>query len=229
MCWHLNAHHFGVLAGFPFGAQNWVGHVPSTWAQQISGQGYDLPDHPLTRDELIDLCQPNNERTNQEVFLAVMSWGGMQRNHGRAAWNSANIWLPIVQNLRAGELDSIKAYQQFLDANIPGLAPAYFTKLIFFCSPNHDGYIMDQWTGKSINLLFQNPNGAHPIHIQSSWVTRRNTSETYACFCQLIDELAQHMNCTPAQAEMKLFSNGANRGQQRGPWRQYVIDNYHHL
>ena len=41
----------------------------------------------------------------------------------------------------------------FTNTAIPGLGPAYFIKLIYFFKPETDVFIIDQWTGKAINLL----------------------------------------------------------------------------
>ena len=99
-----------------------------------------------------------------------MAWGGMKYDHGLAAWACRDRWLGIVKDLRAGTLSRQEAYarfRQFRAGNSgSGMGPAYYTKLIFFARPRADndscgtvGYIMDQWTSLSINLLFDTGNG----------------------------------------------------------------------
>jgi hypothetical protein len=97
------------------------------------------------------------------------------------------------------------------------MGPAYFTKLIFFLRPDLNGYIMDQWLARSINLLFPQ---AGPIRLSNTVVTDRNTADDYERFCSHVEHVARELGITPAEAEERMFSNG---GRSKGRWRQYVI------
>jgi hypothetical protein len=100
------------------------------------------------------------------------------------------------------------------------MGPAYFTKLICFVNPNLKGYIMDQWTAKSINLIFDNKIVALN---NSGHVTDRNNAAIYEDFCLKIEYLADLLNLKPIDLEENLFSNG---GVNKGKWRQFVVDNW---
>jgi hypothetical protein len=98
------------------------------------------------------------------------------------------------------------------------MGPAYFTKLIFFLDPKHDGYIMDKWTATSVNLLW------NPWLIKLSaeyYVTDRNTEIEYEKFCQVIERIATELNLSPVIVEERLFSSG---GRKSHPWRRHVKD-----
>lgn len=111
------------------------------------------------------------------------------------------------------------------------MGPAYFTKLIYFLNQNDDipGFIMDQWTAASVNLLFEDSvvltrfseftfkNGRK---ISFETVTDQNTQENYKKFCECILELAKRLNESPDNVEEKLFSEGRGKGE----WRQYVVN-----
>ncbi len=79
---------------------------------------------------------------------------------------------------------------------------------------------MDQWVGKSVNLL----EGDDIVFISNnSWVNDNNDAETYEVFCSLIDDLSDALNCSGFEAEKQIFSIG---GRQKGKWRKYLIENY---
>ena len=96
--------------------------------------------------------------------------------------------------------------------------------LIFFFSEHDDRYIMDQWTAKSINYLWDAPivpmSGDMPDATQC-------TGEIYERFCGCIDELAQiatrqrneDRSWTGEQIEQRLFSVG---GRRPGAFRRAI-------
>lgn len=96
----------------------------------------------------------------------------------------------------------------------------------------HDGYIMDQWTSLSVNLLFSR--SAHPIvdlttakfkGRRTDTVSDRNSADDYEAFCLCIDELAENLGIQgPAKAEEWIFSKG---GRHPAPWRSHVLANRH--
>ena len=132
----------------------------------------------------------NNDNLN--VLVAILSWGGMRRDHGRLLFNNLEFVLELVNNLRIGIYPTRQiAYSTFQEhranGSLPGLGIGYFTKLICFLSPNLNGYIMDQWVGKSINLL----TGQNIVSITgNNWVNDNNNADTYEIFCTHIDNLA---------------------------------------
>jgi hypothetical protein len=102
-----------------------------------------------------------------------------------------------------------------------GIGPAYFTKLIFFANPRHDGYIMDQWTSRSVNFLLERS----PIVKMrtKNHVDPRNDEAAYERFCCAVEALSDLLiNRSPEETEQCLFSTG---GRQPHPWRRYLLEN----
>ena len=77
---------------------------------------------------------------------------------------------------------------------------------------------MDQWTAKSVNLIFS------PSIKLSKYgqVMDSNLSAVYEDFCLKIEELAVILKTTPINAEEIIFSHG---GKIKGEWREYIIKN----
>jgi hypothetical protein len=216
--------------------QQWVGHNPMTWASWIRDNGGDvdkiilesLPDRRINRQELLDLIN-DQKRSIELLALSILAWGGMNRNHGLALLASKAHWLQICNSIATGNICRDEAYRLFQSLReeglLSGMGPAYFTKLIYFLHPCHNGYIMDQWTASSINILINqnliNVTNAH--HVQDS-----NTPVIYEKFCCIIEDLAMEinertgLNLGAAEVEERLFSVG---GRQKHHWRQYVIHN----
>ncbi|MPR11501.1 hypothetical protein FS320_26650 [Microvirga tunisiensis] len=113
-----------------------------------------------------------------------------------------------------------EAYGLFESTPIAGLGPAYFTKLIFFLLQSNDGYILDQWTGKSVSILFE------PCFIafdHSGYVARRNSAHVYERYCRNVEALAERLDLAASRTEELLFSRG---GRPKHPWRHYVVQNW---
>lgn len=200
----------------------WVGKNANRWANKVSpglGSRFRLKAGQFSRDELRRFCGRRNTSA-AACFLAVMAWGGMRLDHARAAWLTRNHWLPTLSAIRSGRLSRQACYAKFSKlrrmGRIPGVGPAYFTKLIFFTRPQEDGYIMDQWTGKSINLLV----APAIVHLSKpGYVTDSNGACDYEKFCVAVDMLASQLSIAGSEAEERLFSIG---GRIPGAWRAYV-------
>jgi hypothetical protein len=221
----MNELHLNHLSQNCNNEQGYVGNNSLNWAKYVlPDNNFDNKlDRKLDRYELFEYCQdPNNNNLN--VLVAILSWGGMRRDHGKLLFKEPVFALDLVNNLRIGTYQTrhiaFSAFQKNrTEGKLPGLGIGYFTKLICFLSPNLNGYIMDQWVGKSINLL----TGQNVVNITSnSWVNDNNNADTYEVFCTYIDNLALLLNCTGYEAEKRIFSVG--RGQ--GDWRKYLIEHY---
>lgn len=212
----------------------WIGHIPSDWTSWINANGgavdadiaNHLPNKRLNRKDLIEFIN-DKQKPTEACAISTVAWGGMKRTHGAMLLAKKNHWLPICEKLRAGEINRSRAYCLFMklreDAHLNGMGPAYFTKLIFFLHPDHDGYIMDQWTASSINILFE----PRLVNLtRTHYVTDNNTPEIYENFCSIIENLADKIGLSADQVEEKLFSRG---GQNIHPWRKYVRYNRNHL
>jgi hypothetical protein len=221
----LNSH-LSVLKNIPPTSQGPIGSNARNWAlsalpkRQEPGNGLD---RKFTRQDLFEYCADSRTK-NIDTLLAILAWGGMRRDHGRKLFQDCNQLSALVGKIRHNEIKSRKqvfAELQRLrnDREIPGLGIGYFTKLICFLDRKLQGYIMDQWTSKSINLL----TGQDIVKISpGGWVTDANGPETYETFCSHIDQLATALECTGLEAEERIFS----KGRGKGAWRNYLKRNY---
>lgn len=173
----------------------------------------------------------------QSCCVATLAWGGMNRNHGVSLMASAAEWLDLSEEIRNGLYSRREAYDRFRELRhrklLQGMGPAYFTKLIFFLSPEAEngGLIMDQWTSASVNLLSgQEIVKMHRSRIKQKTVERvfetvadTNTSENYERYCQFVELLSgpARLNLAPHRVEEILFSSGRGKGS----WRNYVVKN----
>lgn len=81
---------------------------------------------------------------------------------------------------------------------------------------------MDQWTGKSINLLMNAIEGEGvALDPRTGLVIRTNPDATYEWFCRSVEEIGDLLGCNYLQAEEYIFSNG---GRNKGAWRKYVYE-----
>ena len=210
-------------------AEQWVGNNINNWwgwvKQNIEKEfpNGSLPDSKLTRNQLKKLCCKDSGHADWECLAAVMAWGGQNRKHGVTLFNRFDEIQPIIHNMRCGVLSFQDAYSEFYKVwakpeNL-GMGAAYFTKLIFFCEPSHKGYIMDQWTSKSINLL----SGEKFVHLISGHVSKNNTMDTYKRFCALTESIGKNLGHTGEEIEIAMFSKG---GQKKWKWRDYVVKEY---
>lgn len=230
----LNERHFRMLDDIRSEGCGWpASRIPKNWAERVDAAASVrdmLPTATHDRETLKAFCaEPSN--VPEACFAAVMAWGGMKYGHGRSIWEHRSAWRGIVARLRDNNLSRAESYDAFrrFRAENPrcGMGPAYYTKLIFFCRPGHDGYIMDQWTSLAVNLLFSARNT--PVvdmtttvfkRTRSDTVSDRNTAENYEIFCQCVEYLAERLGVEkPADVEEWLFSKG---GRPPAPWRRYV-------
>jgi hypothetical protein len=204
--------------------QSWVGsNVRSWWDYVTNKTPCTLPEQKVTRSDLKRICGQDSGFLDRECLAAVMAWGGQNRKHGQTLFKRLAEVEPIVSGLRRNRLNRWDAYQAFDDiwksGEALGMGAAYFTKLIFFCEPANRGYIMDQWTSKSVNLIFND----EIVQLQQGYVSKRNTAENYRNFCAAVEELAKRLNLSGEDAEVAIFSKG---GRNKGLWRKYVVENY---
>jgi hypothetical protein len=128
--------------------------------------------------------------------------------------------VPKLTALRAGGLTRQAAYDQFLGPQaVPGLGPAYFTKLLYFFSPQPNFYIMDQWTGKSVDLM----TGHYVVRLSGHAVSNLNKCGNYQAYCEEIDAMSTLLGVTGEQAEEMMMSKG---GRRPWPWRAHLRANW---
>lgn len=219
----------------------WAGAAPYDWAESVQtglGSIYGLSKTPLSRSALRALWT-NPAVSVETCFLSTMAWGGMQRGNGRRIWRARINCLAICADVRAGLHTPASGFQAFSmlrsTKRLPGLGPAYFTKILFFAPPVQDGYILDQWTARSMHLL--SGQGTYPAvrkdYSSAAKAKRLNapamlrvvvddkvTSADYVDYCNQVDGLAAGLGWHAHQVEERLFSSG---GRNPHPWRAQVM------
>lgn len=210
--------------------------IPRVWAESIGiteedlmefeiGMA-DLPDTKLSRYQVRDICRAPG--THVLIgYICAMAWGaqgvGPTSRHAISAWAARAALIPALEEIKAGGLALDQAYKLFCgDGVVTGLGVSYFTKLIFFFMPEMNGYIVDQWTAKSINYL----TGRDVVIIDDEAPTRRNTEVHYAQYRAMVDALVEELRAvgqhnTGEEVEQRLFSSGG-KGDAVGAWRAII-------
>jgi hypothetical protein len=212
-----------------------------SWIESLGlGTGYDPPGieghaSKPNREALFRMVTDRQQDT-MALCATILAWGGMHVRHGRDLFRAGVKWREIAETVRLGGLSRMEAYALFhqlrIEGSLPGMGPAFFTKLVFFLrgsAVTDPGYIMDQWTGCSVNILAGDPcpvlmNGTHawisPMTFRSDFqVSDQNDAGRYQQFCTTIDDIAEAVGLERIDAELLLMSQG--RG--RGAWRQHVL------
>ncbi len=206
-----------------------------SWVIASSNLEWDASNLPIDvgRQELREMVASPNVNTI-DCCASILAWGGMNRMHGSRLFKCESDWISFSERIRSGSIRRSEAYDTFAglrrSGKLSGMGPAYFTKLIFFLMPESTirGYIMDQWTARSVNLLSGKNlvrTKRHAIQFNGKLrtfetVCDENTSWNYENFCVYVEELSQHsaINLPPEDLEQCLFSNGRGKGR----WRSYV-------
>jgi len=215
---------------------------------KIFGEIETFPEKPLSKPELRDFISGDHNLLQKVV--AIFAWGGMKVHHCASLLKTYHSdWERIASKMASGQLSRFDAYEQFhqarLNGKLKGMGPAYFTKLIFFLEQSHTGYIMDQWTARSMNLL--RASNENEIVLVKNYSKRgkdgslpplgyrvdpkKNDVNIYRAFCEDLEALAEVINpeLPPIErnleTEMLIFSKGQNGKEERGDWRKYVIEN----
>lgn len=228
--------HLEVLKETSVSTENWAGYKIRQYVESVKPQ---LEENQLLNSVDFDSF-PLNEMNRQDVFkfvqdaknsslscaLSIFAWGAMRRSNARQVIYHSKNWLPVIERLRENPLKRDAVYDMFAELRslgAKGMGPAYFTKLIYFLGRNETsrGYIMDQWTARSINLLC----GLDLIHLSKfqsfQFVNDKNNGAVYEKFCACVEGLAQQLDVKPDEAELLIFSEG----RSRGAWRTYVKEN----
>ncbi|MFM0527342.1 hypothetical protein PQR11_20470 [Paraburkholderia strydomiana] len=224
MPYRLQQKHWTAFATVPFVEQGVFGRKPCDWAMGFGIDSLDgsLPTQVLTRAQVREECQ-NPAKSVLHGYICVMAWGlqgaAGRRSHVVAAWANRVEIARRLSLLKAGGYSRRQAYELFATDPIPGLGPSYFTKLIFFFRPEAEiGYIMDQWSGKSINLI----TGHHVVRMYGDSPAATNTAENFDSYCRVIDFLANQTGNSGDELEQRLFSQNGLHRRPRGAWRDHV-------
>ena len=193
--------------------------LPRVWRE------IDL-EKPLNRQNIFDLCK-DEQVSNALVLSAIFAWGGMRMDHAALLFskNSWPVLNEIVDVLRTNKsLTAFEVYQLFYQkrksGQLKGLGIAYFTKVIYFLCPHLDVFILDQWIGKSINLIL----GAELVKLtktgkSAAWVNDSNDAKLYQHFCGEMMKLSELSERNRHELEQMMFCKG---GKKPGFWRAHV-------
>lgn len=214
--------------------ESWAGFNIRSYAKSLKNLGLridieDFPDKALSRRDVFDyVTNCSNKLFNS--CIVICAWGGMNRKHCYSAFDKWFSWKSVAEDILSGNATRAGAYDEFASLRekkqLPGMGPAYYTKLIYFLSqPKNRGYIMDQWTARSYNLLHEHRDILMNKHVKKSGevqahVSDKNTSSTYEKFCYFIEKTADTLGeaVSADDVELSMFSEG--RG--KGVWRSYL-------
>lgn len=139
--------------------RRWEGKPPQQW---LAGVGYSSATllammlTAPTRSGLYELWADQTVAVEDCAWI-TLAWGGMRTDHGRMLKASGIEWIAVCKQIQEGDVSRSETYELFAKlkkANkLRGMGPAYFTKLIHFARRNTKGYILDQWTARSVHVL----------------------------------------------------------------------------
>lgn len=200
--------------------------TPKDWvALNLSGRKSfapsDAPELAATAigREQLKLMAADSSVSDELLIWLILSWGGIRAQHAQALKDSGlSEVIGVVGQLRRDELSRYDAYNCFKAIRKAGLGkgmgPAFFTKLIFFASRSHDGYIMDSRTVGSLEVLLKEP---FIKTYAGSYVSDKNEPEDFEMYCCVIEDLAllweqtqpskERTDETPETMEMRLFGD----------------------
>jgi hypothetical protein len=237
--------------------RQWLNAVnKGKWGEEIgldplsfSGQCYD-------RSQLRSLIhdQITNSFSLDDTFVRscvanIFAWGGQGARSARSSLRLRNWsnWRQPCFDLLNNSIGTADAYKAFYSLQnkkeMKGVGPAFYTKLIFFLG-NGDGLIMDQWTSRSVNLLFdrevirlnkgkKKSNGDHYYS-----VCKRNDERVYIIYNDAVSQLSEKLSSTigidigTSETEEFIFSFTTDRKKTKQlndeefyhatNWRRYV-------
>ena len=217
--------HWAEFKKIPFEAQQFTGVNPSRWIAAF--QICDVPGIEHLPSQILDRCRVRDICTNPDIpallgYVCAMAWGGQgtfRRKHVTDPWGARCRLENHLIRLREGKLTRAGGYDMFRGSGrIPGLGPSFFTKLLYFFSPQPNFYIMDQWTAKSVILLA----GAPVVKMSGNSPSAENSGLDYEKFCSHVDAIAHELDCTGEIAEERMFSAGGVGRRKPKEWRAYV-------
>jgi hypothetical protein len=217
---HLEAFQTMAMVG------EWKEQEPAAWVESIGidGLSSEFSHQKMTRSFLKQSSE-DKRVTDRDLLWGILAWGKMRRDAARRFAQYEDSWIKVIRSLRSENLSRMDSYSLCAEtvAKNPagGIGPAYYTKLIFFANPRHDGYIMDQWTSRSVNLLVSE--GPIVAMRTSNHVSPQNNAETYETYCRIVETLSKVLvDKNPEETELCLFSTG---GRTMASWRRYVMEN----
>lgn len=188
----------------------------------------NLPKVPMNREELIDYCAHDNSYIQK--LIAILDWGEMRISNATQFFARLKDYEDVLDTLFSGAIvDPLDMYIYLYKLDMKYCNQAYYTKFIYFISHAYGfrkkGYIMDQWSAKSMCLLLDNK--FININLDGS-VNKNNDPIVYRNFCNKVEDLSISLTedlgyeISGAKVEELLFDIAGSRGE----WRNYVRDRF---
>lgn len=185
----------------------------------------DLSAEELQRADVLDHCR-NPDTDDASRLFTVIAWGVARSSNRRRIFDNRERILAVMAASRSSGCP-VESYRLYREAAIPGLGPAYWTKLIHFCEPSGTGYILDRFTAISADVLMSEPLGL----LRGGWVPRTVGERKYAAYCDFVRALADRMSSelgkdvSPADAEFAMYAGRRHRWRDvsRDMWRQRSV------
>lgn len=253
----MNEEHLEMLRSCLPGArlpERWGAKDPNAMAIAVGVEHHgQIPVHPHGNAERqryseVLAYSSDPETPIQLAAVSIFAWGGMRQDNGvRIFREDLTDWREICRSVREGSLSRKDAYKAFVElrpkvngrSSLPGVGPAYWTKLIHFLMPSNNarrpaGYILDQWAGSSVNMICERNvvkmdrrsaldwrrRGSETVRRHSAIVSELTTPDEYEDFCCKIEVIASRLERSTEAIDCAFMSLGA------GDWRGYLTTNY---
>jgi hypothetical protein len=222
-------------------SQESIGFIPFNFWKNVScNQGIyftdfinvdsqNLPKIKLKREDVIKFVN-SDIYSFEEKLIMIFAWGGMKIENAILFFgNYLNYGNALKEVLCNNDLNREEKFNRINKLKLNNCKIAYFTKLIFFFTANSKkpGYILDQWTAKSVNLLLN----SKIVSLDAQGYVNKNDKSVYELYCNFIELLFEKIKSNnidilnPIIIEEHLFDVGGKK-QSIGVWRKYVKDNY---
>jgi hypothetical protein len=147
---------------------------------------------------------------NISILISILAWGNCKISNAREIFKKENLdnILKLIDYLNSHKIINREdAFGYFIENKrkaklFKGLGIAYFTKLLWFIRPDLNGYILDQYTARSVNYIIGKP----LIKLESGkYVSVRNNKSVYENYCKVVEEIAEKIALNPENTEERLF------------------------
>ena len=116
-----------------------IGNNSLNWGMSILEGAKNIDpflNRQFNRYDLFEYCQ-NQNNDDLNILIAILSWGGMRRDHARRLFEKRNVIIRLVRELRNGNFETRQqAFAVFQNERkkkiLPGLGIVYFTNLFVF-------------------------------------------------------------------------------------------------
>ena len=237
--------------------RQWLNAVnKGKWGEEIGLDPLSFSDQSYDRSQLRSLIHEQitksfclDDSFVRSCVANIFAWGGQGARSARSSLRLRNWsnWRQPCFDLLNNSIGTADAYKAFYSLQnkkeMKGVGPAFYTKLIFFLG-NGDGLIMDQWTSRSVNLLFdrevirlnkgkKKSNGDHYYS-----VCKRNDERVYMIYNDAVSQLSEKLSSAigidigTSETEEFIFSFTTDRKKTKQlndeefchatNWRRYV-------